>query len=381
VLFCGRISREKKIEDILRGISSAHNRTRIALTIVGEEQDPEHPYSRELQNLARTSGVALSFAGHVPHSKIRQCFLEADVLVNMRPDEGFGKVFIEAMATGLPVVGLRRSPGPSAIINDGTTGFLLEDSQELGALLDRLFADPALRARIGRTAHEYVAHSYTIRLALNAAEIIFERLLGGAYAEAAFIAARRFPHLRRIKRLLLNQRIDVGNFVLAGNTPVDVETVALVGYCTGRGVDVGCGNKKIHPDAWGVDLTMKGTPGKYGSQQGQLSSADIVASGEQLPFKEGSLDYLVARHNFEHYRNPYYVLAEWRRVVRVGGVIAFMLPDEGQRDTIRLDPTHYHVYSQESFRMFVEMFGSFAIERLETCIEDWSFTCVLRRTA
>jgi glycosyltransferase involved in cell wall biosynthesis/SAM-dependent methyltransferase len=381
VLFCGRISREKRIEDIIQGIATATSRAEITLTIAGEEQDPESRYSAYLEEGARTLGVTLIMAGHVPHSRLRQRFLEADVLVNVRPDEGFGKVFVEAMATGLPVVGHRAAPGPSAIIRDGETGFLVDTPRQLGATLDRLKADPTLRTQVGRLAHDSITASFTTSRALQAAEKVFGRVLGGAYAERAFIAARSFPRLRRLKRLLLNQRIDVGNFVLVDNAPVELETIALIGYCTGRGIDVGCGNKKIHPAAWGIDLTMKGTPGRHGSQQGQLSAADIVATGEVLPFKDGSLDYLVARHNFEHYRNPYLVLAEWRRVVRIGGIIAFVLPDEGQRDTIRLDPTHYHVYSQQSFRMLVQLFGSFTIERLESCIEDWSFTCVLRRTA
>jgi|WetSurMetagenome_2_1015567.scaffolds.fasta_scaffold54646_2 glycosyltransferase involved in cell wall biosynthesis len=177
-VFCGRISREKRIEDIVQGIAAAGSRRQILFTVVGEEQDPERPYSASVQQLAETLGVALTFAGHTPHSVLRQRLMEADVLVNLRPDEGFGKVFIEAMATGLPVIGRRNSPGPTAIIQDGDTGFLVNDAWELATILDRLHGDQELRAQVGRRAHESVMATYTTAHSLRAAEMMFANLLG-----------------------------------------------------------------------------------------------------------------------------------------------------------------------------------------------------------
>ena len=192
VIFCGRVSREKRIEDILCGISSAESRAQISFTVIGEEQDPERPYSASLQRMARTLNVTLIMGGHTPHSGLRRRLMEADVLVNMRPDEGFGKVFIEAMATGLPVIGRRTSPGPSAIISHGETGFLVDSTQELAAVLDRLHADPALRTRMGHAAHEFVMASYTTQHALDAAEIVFSQLLDdtGGDVKALHLSAR-----------------------------------------------------------------------------------------------------------------------------------------------------------------------------------------------
>jgi glycosyltransferase involved in cell wall biosynthesis len=178
VIFYGRISREKRIEDVVRGIASAQSRSQISLMLVGDEQDPGKPYTTFLRQLAVTSGVQMTMCGHTPHSEMHRRLLEADVLVNMRPDEGFGKVFIEAMATGLPVVGRRSSPGPSALIRDGETGFLVDDAAQLGAVLDRLRADFALRTRLGANAHEFVMHTYTLSHVREAAESLFAGLLG-----------------------------------------------------------------------------------------------------------------------------------------------------------------------------------------------------------
>jgi glycosyltransferase involved in cell wall biosynthesis len=177
VIFYGRISREKKIEDIVQGISLAQSRSRISFMVVGDEQDPDKPYTTSLRQLAEASGVAMTMCGHTPHSEMRRKLMEADVLVNMRPDEGFGKVFVEAMATGLPVVGRKSSPGPSTIIRDGETGFLVDDPAQLGAVLDRLHADVSLRTRLGTNAHEFVMGTYTLSHVRAAAESLFVNLL------------------------------------------------------------------------------------------------------------------------------------------------------------------------------------------------------------
>ena len=60
--------------------------------------------------------------------------------------------------------------------------------------------------------------------------------------------------------------------------PDDPERMALFPYCKGLGIDVGCGSRKTHPHALGVDLTPKGEPGKYGSERRQFSDAEICAS-------------------------------------------------------------------------------------------------------
>src|SRR5258708_22544628 len=106
----------------------------------------------------------------------------------------------------------------------------------------------------------------------------------------------------------------------------DPERKALVSYCKGLGIDVGCGSKKTHPNAIGIDLTRKGQIGKYGSEKRQISVADIQASGDNLfMFADGVLDYVVARHNLEHYVDPIKTLQEWKRVLKKGGILGVVL--------------------------------------------------------
>jgi phosphatidyl-myo-inositol dimannoside synthase len=94
---------------------------------------------RELQELYRTSAVfALPTAATVGSDAA---------------GEGFGLVFVEAAAAGLPVVAGRSGAVPE-VIEDGRTGLLVEPHDPLAVAdaIGRLLRDPQLRTRLGRAA-------------------------------------------------------------------------------------------------------------------------------------------------------------------------------------------------------------------------------------
>ncbi len=114
------------------------------------------------------------------------------------------------------------------------------------------------------------------------------------------------------------------------------EIRAIESVCVGRGIDVGCGSNKTTPGCIGVDLTSKGSTGIHGSETGRTSVADVASSGDDLKdFGDASLDFVVARHNLEHYHDPSKTLSEWKRVVRVGGRIGVVVPTTRQSIPMR----------------------------------------------
>ncbi|MCU0559496.1 MAG: class I SAM-dependent methyltransferase [Desulfobacterales bacterium] len=140
------------------------------------------------------------------------------------------------------------------------------------------------------------------------------------------------------------------------------ERLALVPICTGKGIDVGCGNRKTHPGAIGVDLIPPGSKGTAGCVSGKISVADVVASGDHLPmFADNELDYVVQ---------------EWKRIVKPGGLIGMVVPDDEVCDTIRLDPTHKHVFTQASLARAIDLVGGMRIIQLSPLLKSWSFLCV-----
>jgi SAM-dependent methyltransferase len=160
----------------------------------------------------------------------------------------------------------------------------------------------------------------------------------------------------------------------------DAERREASRYCEGKGIDVGCGSKKTVPSAIGVDLTPVGERGSAGSQLLEISKADITASGDDLPmFKEGELDYVVASHNLEHYQDPVKAIQEWYRVLKPGGRLILVMPDDDFVNTIALDPTHYHVYTKESLVRLLHVIGGFSVVRNDQLIPRWSFILVAKK--
>lgn len=160
------------------------------------------------------------------------------------------------------------------------------------------------------------------------------------------------------------------------------ERIALLPYCVGKGIEVGCGHRKTAPHVIGVDILPKGEPGEVGCVKGRVSVADLCAPGDALKmFRDGELDFVISRHNLEHYVDVIKTLQEWKRVLRIGGLMAHVLPDETEIDTIPLDPTHKHAFTPASYARLLGLIGGFKIIEIEAVIPNWSFMSVAKRIA
>jgi SAM-dependent methyltransferase len=161
-----------------------------------------------------------------------------------------------------------------------------------------------------------------------------------------------------------------------------LEIRAIENVCVGRGIDVGCGGSKTTPGCIGVDLIAKDAVGSNGSEPGKISVADVACAGDDLKdFADASLDFVVARHNLEHYHEPSKTLSEWKRVTRVGGRIGVVVPDHSAVDNHALDQTRHCDFTMESFSQLVAAVGGLKIDDIGVCVPNWSFKAVLTRIA
>ena len=108
-----------------------------------------------------------------------------DVFVSASRSETQGLTFIEAMASGLPLLA-RRDPSLENVILEGRTGWQYEDSAQFAAQLDRLLGEPMRREQMAVAALEH-AHA-----AFGAQE--FGRQALSVYQQAR---ARRSPQIIR----------------------------------------------------------------------------------------------------------------------------------------------------------------------------------------
>jgi glycosyltransferase involved in cell wall biosynthesis len=179
VLYCGRISPEKRIEDIIDGIGRSAIKNRITLTLAGEDYSPDRVYLKSLIAACERLSVTYKLLGYVSHAQLPGVYAGADLLVNMRPDEGFGKVFVEAMASGLPVIGRRGALGVTRLIRDGVNGCIVDTSEELAAALARLAELPELRAEMGKRGVAFVAQELSLETSYAALSTCLHSLVPG----------------------------------------------------------------------------------------------------------------------------------------------------------------------------------------------------------
>jgi phosphatidylinositol alpha-1,6-mannosyltransferase len=112
------------------------------------------PYASALRRMVQRPGVSdVIFTGPVPWPELPGYYDAADVFAmpcrTRRAGldvEGLGIVYLEASATGLPVIGGDSGGAPDAIL-DGETGYVVSDQAGTAARISELLGDPA-RARV-----------------------------------------------------------------------------------------------------------------------------------------------------------------------------------------------------------------------------------------
>lgn len=128
------------------------------------------PYEADLRELAVSTGVSDSvvFTGAVPWSELAAHYGAGDVFAmpcrtrrGGLDVEGLGIVYLEASATGLPVIAGDSGGAPDAVL-DGETGWVVRGGspEEAADRIVTLLKDPELRARMGERGREWVEEKW-----------------------------------------------------------------------------------------------------------------------------------------------------------------------------------------------------------------------------
>ncbi len=152
-IYVGRLGPEKNLPFLIRcfaGVVQAFPQARLLLVGDGPER-------KSLQETVERNGIApyVCFAGMVPYEKVCRFLKMADVFATASVTEVHPLSVIEAMAAGLPVLGIH-SPGISDSVIDGVSGFLVgeEDMAAYAAKMARLISEKEERLRMGKRAQQ-----------------------------------------------------------------------------------------------------------------------------------------------------------------------------------------------------------------------------------
>ena len=157
LLYAGRISREKNLRLLVEAYCGMDH-TRCHLVMVGDGP----AYTEVRQELA---DAPVTFTGYLAGEALATAYASADVFAFPSYTETFGQVVLEAMASGLPVVGLN-AEGIRDLVSHEHTGLLLErqliDQEKQAAayreLLEYLVQDRQARERMDQAALVEASH-------------------------------------------------------------------------------------------------------------------------------------------------------------------------------------------------------------------------------
>ena len=154
ILFLGNVIHRKGLHTLLEAIR--HETFEVRLDVVGG-LTAEPKYAREMKEMAIVHGLqsTVKFHGPLDNEELIEKMKSAHVLVVPSSYEGFGIVYLEGMAFGLPAIGTTAGAA-SEIITDDKTGFLVppDDAKTLAERLSTLENDRDLLARMSVNALE-----------------------------------------------------------------------------------------------------------------------------------------------------------------------------------------------------------------------------------
>jgi len=146
----------------------------LQLVLIGSGDD--RPW---LEALARESGVHrhVHFLSGLSYGELSACYAACEIFALPSRGEGFGFVYLEAMAHGKPVIGGAHGGAPE-VIQDGVTGYVVPhgDPVHLATSIDTLLSNPELARQMGARGRERVHNEFRFNVFAKAFKKILREL-------------------------------------------------------------------------------------------------------------------------------------------------------------------------------------------------------------
>jgi glycosyltransferase involved in cell wall biosynthesis len=146
--------------------------------IAGAEPQPRSGYESELRKLVRQMGLEERFAFLGFYQEIAEVMAMLDVAVLTSENEPFGRVLIEAMAAGKPVVATAGGGVPEIVV-DGQTGLLvpLGDVEAIAGAVVGLLGHPERAQAMGQAGRCRAQERFSIQAHARAVEALYREVV------------------------------------------------------------------------------------------------------------------------------------------------------------------------------------------------------------
>ena len=130
------------------------------LLIIGDSNDKKYKSNLLKEVRMLRLDKAILFLGYI--ANMEEMFSQIDVLLMCSKSEGMGRVTVEALARGIPVIGFDAGATPE-IVHDGINGFLYKGNHvDLERKMDILFKEPGLYKMFSDMAIGSIKKEFTI---------------------------------------------------------------------------------------------------------------------------------------------------------------------------------------------------------------------------
>ncbi|MEO5928009.1 MAG: glycosyltransferase family 4 protein [Patescibacteria group bacterium] len=152
-----RLSLKNGVDDLIRSLSSLPANVKTLIIGDGEDREMLKALTTSLQLEGR-----VVFAGQRGHDELPMLLQASDMFIRASLSEGLGNSFLEAMASGVPIIGTRVGGIPD-FLTDGTTGVfcMTRDPESIAAAVLRIQKNEmGLRERIIDNAYHLATEIY-----------------------------------------------------------------------------------------------------------------------------------------------------------------------------------------------------------------------------
>lgn len=179
VISVGRLTWEKGWYDLVRVAHSLLEYKTIRFLCVGD--GPEREQITEMVQRLRISDT-VRFSGNIPYKDMADVFRIADVFVLASLptriwNEQFGGVLIEAMATGLPIIGTLNGGIAETVGKTGGIFVPPQDFSKLAEAILRFYQSPKLRLTMGKHNRQAAERYYDTYVVARKIKEIWEKVL------------------------------------------------------------------------------------------------------------------------------------------------------------------------------------------------------------